>query len=162
MCAIGAHPDCQKGREITMNRLTVFGVIAIISAGVAGAHSNVQNAAVKARMDAMSGIAAEMKTLGQMAKGATAFNRGSARAAATAIAAHAAATPGLFMAEETDPKSEAKASIWVHFEDFAAKAGAMENAALGLSNSIDSTDDLGPAMQALGATCKSCHTTYRQ
>ena len=81
-------------------------------AGVAVAHTNVENAAVKARMAAMSGIGAEMKVIGLMAKGATAFDRDAARAAANAIAAHSAATPELFEAEETDPKSEAKALIW--------------------------------------------------
>lgn len=131
-------------------------------AGLAMAHTNVQNAAVKARMAAMIGIGAEMKIIGLMAKGTTTFDRDAARAAANAIAAHSAATPGLFEAEETDPKSEAKASIWANFDDFTSKAGELEAVALGLADSIDIADDLGPAMGALGATCKSCHTTYRQ
>ncbi|MEP2532458.1 cytochrome c [Shimia sp.] len=145
-----------------MKQLNLFVFGTLLIAGVAVAHTNVQNAAVKARMAAMSGIAAEMKTLGQMTKGATAFDRDAARAAANAIADHSAATPELFEAEETDPKSEAKALIWANFDDFTSKAGELEAVALGLANSIDSADDLGPAMSALGATCKSCHTKYRQ
>ena len=56
----------------------------------------VQNPAVKARMDGMSAIAENMKTLGQMAKGATEFDAAMARAAAATIAEQASATPGLF------------------------------------------------------------------
>ena len=134
----------------------------ILSAGLAAAHTGVKNAAVKARMDAMSGIGAEMKALGQMAKGAATFDVDSARASAAAIAHHAAATPNLFKANEDDPKSEAKSSIWANFDDFTAKAVAMETVALGLSASITKANDLGPAMGALGATCKSCHAAYRE
>jgi len=145
-----------------MKQLNLFALGAVMVAGVAVAHTGVQNVAVKARMDAMSGMGAEMKTLGLMAKGATPFDTGIARAAAKAIAEHAAATPGLFEAEETDPKSEAKAAIWTSFDDFTAKARELETVALGLADSISAAGDLGPAMVALGATCKSCHAAYRE
>ena len=145
-----------------MKRYNLTALAIVLSAGIAAAHTGVQNAAVKARMDAMSGIGAEMKILGLMSKGATAFDVDSARAAAAAIVAHAAATPGLFAAREDDPKSEAKPDIWENFDDFTAKAVELENLAMSLSTSIDQFDDLGPAMAALGATCKSCHAAYRE
>jgi cytochrome c556 len=68
----------------------------------------------------------------------------------------------LFEAEETDPKSEAKASIWTNFDDFTYKADELKAIAMGLGNSIDSADDLVQAMSSLGSTCKSCHAEYRQ
>jgi cytochrome c556 len=145
-----------------MKRLILFVFGTIMAAGIAVAHTNVQNAAVKARMAVMSGMGEEMKTLGLMIKGTTRFDMDAARAAANAIADHAAATPGLFEAEETDPKSEAKASIWTNFDDFSNKAVELKAVAMGLGNSIDSADDLVPAMSSLGATCKSCHAEYRQ
>ena len=140
-------------------------VIATMTLGLAGAaiaHSGVKNAAVKARMDAMSAIGAQMKTLGQMAKGAAAFDRDEARSAAAIIAKHAAATPVLFEANEDDPKSEAKPAIWLDFADFTAKSDDLKGVALKLSKSIGSAQDLGPAMKSLGDACKACHKTYRE
>ena len=137
-------------------------LIVVLSATIAAAHSGVQNKAVKARMDAMGDIAAEMKTLGLMANGAVGFDADVARDAAADIAHHAARTPALFKAEEDDPRSEAKPDIWSDFADFTAKSDALETVAFGLSTSIMTLDDLKPAMAALGATCKACHSAYRE
>ncbi len=145
-----------------LKQLNLIVLAAIFSAGIATAHSGVQNAAVKARMDAMSGIGAEMKTLGLMAKAESAFDAALARAAAAKIAEQAATTPGLFEADEDDLKSEAKPSIWTNFDDFTAKAVELETVAMGLSSSIASPDDLGAAVEALGAVCKACHGAYRK
>lgn len=136
--------------------------LALLVASAALAHNGVKNAAVMARMNAMSGIGAEMKTLGEMAKGAAAFDANTAQAAAAAIAKHAAKTPALFEAQEDDPKSEATPAIWTNFADFTEKAAAMETIALDLSKSISTPGDLGAALKALGDTCKACHTDYRQ
>lgn len=136
--------------------------IAFIAGTTALAHQGVQNAAVKARMDGMSAIAENMKTLGQMAKGATEFDAEVARSASASIAKHASETPGLFKANETDPKSEARPEIWSNFEDFTAKATELETIATGLSTSINDPSDLNAAMSALGANCKSCHSVYRE
>ncbi|WP_187431356.1 hypothetical protein ROLI_030330 [Roseobacter fucihabitans] len=136
--------------------------LALLVASAALAHNGVKNAAVMTRMNAMSGIGAEMKTLGKMAKGAAAFDANTAKTAAAVIAKHAANTPALFEAQEDDPKSEATAMIWTNFADFTEKAAAMETVALGLSKSISTPDDLGAALKALGDTCKACHTGYRQ
>ncbi|MEP2030614.1 MAG: cytochrome c [Paracoccaceae bacterium] len=139
----------------------VFG-IALVTATAALAHQGVQNPAVKARMDGMSAIAENMKTLGQMAKGATEFDAAIARTAAATLAEHASAAPELFEANETDPKSEARPEIWTNFEDFATKAVKLEAIATGFSTSINEPSDLNAAMSALGANCKSCHSVYRQ
>ncbi|MDP5221069.1 cytochrome c, partial [Ruegeria sp. 2205SS24-7] len=139
-----------------MKRKSIALGLLLATATAALAHQGVQNPAVKARMDGMSAIAKNMKTLGQMSKGATAFDAAIARSAAAAIAEHAAATPGLFEANETDPKSEARSEIWSNFEDFAMKATELETIAVGFSTSINDPTDLNAAMAALGANCKSC------
>ena len=145
-----------------MRRPIALTAITVTLAGAAFAHTGVKNAAVKARMDGMSAIAAEMKTLGQMAKGAIAFDAGMAKAAAANIAKHAAETPTLFEAEEDDPKSEAKAEIWENFADFTAKSDRLEALALELSLGIAVESDLATAMKSLGATCQACHKDYRE
>ena len=136
--------------------------LALVTATTALAHQGVQNPAVLARMDGMRAIADNMKTLGQMAKGATDFDAARARAAAASIARHAAATPQLFETQETDPKSEARPAIWSDFADFAGKATELEAIAIGLSTSIDDPADVKAAMAVLRANCKSCHSVYRE
>ena len=145
-----------------MNKRCIAAGVILATATAALAHQGVQNPAVKARMDGMSAIAENLKTLGMMARGATEFDAEAARAAAAAIATRAADVPGLFEANETDPMSEAKPAIWTNFEDFSAKASELENVAVGLSTSITTPEDLGPAMGSLGASCKSCHSIYRE
>ena len=136
--------------------------LSLVAATVALAHQGVQNPAVMARMNGMSAIAEHMKTLGQMSKGATAFDAEVARSAAAAIAEHAAEAPKLFEANETDPKSEARPEIWSNFEDFAAIATELETIAIGLSTSINDPADLTAAVRTLGANCQSCHSVYRE
>ena len=143
---------------------SIFTIIFMVFAlfGAALAHTGVKNAAVMARMDAMSEIGAQMKTLAQMAKGVIDFDQTAARAAAATISKHAAATPELFKAQEDDPMSEAKASIWDSYDDFIKMSHDLEQVARGLSTSIENTADIGPALKSLGATCLSCHKAYRE
>ncbi|MEP1611622.1 MAG: cytochrome c [Roseobacter sp.] len=145
-----------------MKRSTILLCATVLFAGAAFAHTGVKNAAVKARMDAMSGIGAEMKILGQMAKGVTTFDQKAAQAAAASIAKLAGVTPALFEANEDDPKSEAKAEIWTNFDDFVKLSRALEITATGLSASIGSKADVSLAMKSLGASCQACHKTYRE
>ena len=60
------------------NTYVVIGVI-LLTATAALAHQGVKNKAVMARMNAMSEIAKNTKTLGEMAKGATTFDAEAAR-----------------------------------------------------------------------------------
>ena len=137
-------------------------VISMLAASTALAHEGVKNPAVKARMDSMSAIAENVKTLSLMVKGDEAFDIENAQLSLSKIADHAAQTPALFEAQEDDPKSEAKDEIWSNFEDFSDEAFALETIALRLSTSISSTEDLGPALRELGASCKACHSMYRE
>lgn len=125
------------------------------------AHEGVTNMAVKMRMQAMSGIADNMKTLGQMAKGASAFDADVARLAAARIAAHAADTPELFKALETDPKSEALPLIWEQFDDFTRLSLTLEQVATEVADTLSQQADLRPALARMGETCKNCHRDYR-
>lgn len=133
-----------------------------LSLGVAAAtmaYADVSNPAVAARMEAMKDIGGSMKTLGDMAKGSVDFDAEAAQAALATVAESAAVLPALFEAQESDPESEAKPEIWTNWDDFVSKAEALEAAAAGAT--IASSDDIGPAMGALGGSCKSCHSEYR-
>ncbi|WP_417206710.1 c-type cytochrome [Antarctobacter sp.] len=136
--------------------------VLVISAAAALAHGGVKNPDVLKRMDSMKATGEAMKVLGNMAKGMAPFDAEAARAAATEVAEQAALTPVLFDTHATDPKSEAKAVIWQDFEDFTAKAEELESVALDVSTSLDSAEDLGPALAELGSACKACHSVYRK
>ncbi|WP_425050912.1 c-type cytochrome [Psychromarinibacter sp. S121] len=142
--------------------IRIASAAAILAATAAIAHSAVENEAVKARMDSMSTIGMNLKTLGDMAKGTTDFNADAANAAAAAIAEEAAMVPALFEPQEDDPESEALPAIWENWDDFTAKAGDLETAASDASGSIASVEDIGAAMQAIGPTCMACHRAYRE
>ena len=158
---------CELARFDELERLVKYrrGVVVLgmaLIASAAMAHQGVKNPAVMARMEAMSGVGAEMKTMGEMAKGARPFDADAARAAATRIAGYAAETPALFMAQEDDPKSEARAAIWDDFADFTAKASDMEQTATQYAGSIETLQDVQTALSALGKTCTACHKPYRE
>ena len=143
-----------------MLTLTFFAILALATTALA--HNGVKNAAVMARMNGMTAIAANLKTIGQMVKGKTQFNATTAKSAANAIAAHAADSSDLFRARETDPKSEAKDLIWQNYADFESKARDLETAALNAARSIEAKSDLAPALTAIATTCKACHKLYRE
>lgn len=137
-------------------------VAAFLVAGAAFAHQGVTNPAVKARMDSMSEIQENTKVLGSMAKGAISFDKERARTAASGIATQAARMPGLFEAEESDPLSEALPAIWTRFDDFVDKAADLERIAGEAADGMDTPQDLGSALAAIGSACKSCHQSYRE
>ena len=143
-------------------KLLTLPALALLVSLPALAHDGVQNPAVMARMEGMSGIAQSMKTLGQMSKGALDFDADIARKAAESAAQHAAMIPDLFAEPEDDPKSEALPAIWENFDRFSALAADLENAALTAAQTISAPGDLKAAMQSLGATCKSCHSEFRK
>jgi len=136
--------------------------LALATATAAVAHVGVKNPAVMERMHGMKEIGDNLKVLVAMNKGERPFDRDAAKAAAAAIADHAAQTPALFEAREDDPKSEAKPAIWENFADFTAKSNALETRARDLSTTLDSADALPQALLDLGQTCRDCHQSYRE
>lgn len=140
-------------------------VIAVLMTGLATAaiaHEGVQNPAVMARMEGMSAIAESLKVMGQMANGQTGFDADQARAAAAAIAGHAAEINTLFEPREDDPKSEALPVIWERFDDFSMLALELEDLARAASGSITTFDDLAPVLSGFARNCRACHATFRQ
>ncbi|MBU2866130.1 c-type cytochrome [Pacificibacter marinus] len=138
--------------------LTASAVLISLSIG-AVAHAEVENQAVADRMAAMKAIGGSMKTLGDMAKGATEFDVAVAQAAVDTLEAQSEALPALFEAQETDPESEAKPEIWTNWDDFVAKSNSLNAAAAAIT--ITDAASVGAALGAVGGSCKDCHSEYR-
>lgn len=139
----------------TKTALAALALVATTSFAVGYA----QNPDVQKRQEAMGIIGANMKSLTQMMKGEKDFSAEAAQAAVDAIAAKAAEVPALFETKASDPESDAADKIWDNFDDFTAKAKALETAAAGIT--ISSMEDIGGAMGAMGGACKACHTDYK-
>ena len=142
-------------------KLMTKGLIAglVLVAGVAFAKEGVQDPTVKARMDLMGTIAMNTKALGDMAGGKAPFDAAAATAAKDALVAASSDIAAKYEAQATDPVSEAKAEIWTNWDDFVAKAGALNAAATALD--VTSAETIGAGMGAVGGACKDCHSTYR-
>jgi cytochrome c556 len=117
------------------------------------------NPAVIARQELMKGIGADLQVIGRMAQGQAPFDAAAAEAARADLVARSAQTVALFEPEETDPASEALPEIWLAFDDFTQKAGALETAANALD--VSSLETLQAGLGAVGGTCRACHTSYR-
>lgn len=137
--------------------------IALIALGTAAlAHGGVKNKDVMARMEVMKTIGDQMKALGAMAKGQTAFDAGAANDALTEIAAQSAQIVAMFETRAEDPKSEALPAIWEDWDSFAKLAADAETTAEALAGTITAEADLAPALGTLSGACKACHSKFRQ
>lgn len=132
---------------------------ALIGAGMAHAEGEAADPTVKARIALMKTMGGSAKMLGEMASGKAPFDAAMAAEAKAALVAASADIAAKFETPATDPASEALPAIWTSWDDFVAKAGALNTAA----SAIDTTsaDTVKAGMAAVGGACKACHTAYR-
>ena len=137
--------------------ILIFGILAFNT----WAHTDTTDPIVKARMQAMKELAANMKHLAKVSRGSLPFETEAIVEIFTSIQSNASNTPELFSVYAMDPTSEAGTEIWENFEDFTKKAQSLESIAQELALSVNAKDQLQSAMMALGSSCKSCHSKYR-
>ena len=119
---------------------------------------------VKKRMDAMSDIGDQMKTIASMLKGEKQFDAGSLAASATTIADHARKIPHLFPEGSLKKPSEALPAVWLRWEDFAKLGSTMQSSAASLAEAAKSArnvEDIKGQIIAVGKSCKACHKDFR-
>ena len=109
---------------------------------------------------AMEMVGDAMKPLGAMAKKAAPFEAAAVKANATAIADNLKKAQGLFPAGSGGGESRAKPEIWTDAAGFEKGMKDAHAAAVALQ-AVSDEAAFGPALGALGATCKSCHDKYR-
>ncbi len=138
-------------------------VTAVLLCGVAWAHKGATGI-VKERMDVMSSIGANMKTIGEMLEGKTAFDGKRVEAAARAIAGHADQFHHLFPEGTNDKPSEALPVIWKDWDRFIKLAADLKKTSIVLAEtalSASDADDIRIAALLVAGTCKACHTDFR-
>ncbi|MEL7461340.1 MAG: cytochrome c [Pseudomonadota bacterium] len=130
----------------------------ILTATLALAHVGVKDPKVIAWMAGMKEMGAAEKSLARMARGQIAFDPGQAQAAMEVLAREAPQVVPLFETPADDPKSEALPAIWTAFDDFKAKAAALETAVA--AGDVSTPEALARTARAIGATCGACHDLY--
>lgn len=130
----------------------------VLVAGMAFA-ADATDPTVKARQDLMGANGAAAKALGGMAGGEVAFDAVAAEAAKAALVANSADIAASFKMQAEDPAAKAKAEIWTNWDDFAAKAKALNDAATALDAST--IEGVQAGMGAIGGACKACHMAYK-
>tara|TARA_Y100001970_G_C13818864_1_gene643781 strand:+ start:62 stop:499 length:438 start_codon:yes stop_codon:yes gene_type:complete len=145
---------------LTLTRLLILIFITISS--VALAHSGVRDKNVKERMMVMKEMANTTKIIGQMLKGKKSFDANEAKLALERLSSLSLKTPKVFTINASDPKSEAKPAIWDEFDEFTRLSKDLAETSILLAGSIDSIDDLRPALRGVASGCKACHSRYRE
>ena len=145
-----------------MKLFKMFTVVLITASSIVFAHSGVKDKNVKERMMLMKEMANNTKTIGQMLKGKTPFDANQAKLALERLSSLSLETPKVFKINASDPKSEARPAIWDEFDEFTRLSKDLAETSLILAGSIDSIDDLRPALKKVSSGCKACHSRYRE
>ena len=145
-----------------MKLFKMFTVVLITASSIVFAHSGVKDKNVKERMMLMKEMANNTKTIVQMLKGKTPFDANEVKLALERLSSLSLETPKVFKINASDPKSEARPAIWDEFDEFTRLSKDLAETSLLLAGSIDSIDDLRPALRGVSSGCKACHSRYRE
>jgi len=133
----------------------------VVAVSVAGAAVAVVAAeAFHERHMAMEAVGDAMKPLGAIAKKQAPFDAAVVKANATTIADSLKKASALFPAGSGGGESRAKPEIWTDAAGFEKGMKDAHAAAVALQ-SVSDEAAFGPALGALGSTCKGCHDKYR-
>jgi cytochrome c556 len=117
---------------------------------------------VKERMMVMKEMAGNTKIIGKMVKGKTSFDANQVKLALERLSALSLETPKVFTINATDPKSEAMPNIWDEFDEFTKLSKDLAETSIVLANSVETIEDLRPALKKVSSGCKACHSRYRE
>jgi cytochrome c556 len=136
-----------------------IGMAAFAAVSIAVAHDHATGI-VKERMDMMESMAKHMKAITERIKSKS--DLAGIKVDAEAIAAHAPHMVHLFLKGSMQKPTEARATIWQNWEDFEAKARALEIE----SNKLAKTDAsdfmaIEGRVRAVSQACGACHEKYR-
>jgi cytochrome c556 len=120
----------------------------------------VANDAFHDRHMAMEQIGDAMKPLGAIAKKQAPFDAAVVKAKATTIADNLKTAQALFPTGSGGGDSKARPEIWTDAAGF-EKAMKDAHAAAVALQAVKEEAAFGPALGALGASCKACHDKYR-
>ena len=115
------------------------------------------------RQEMMKKVGGAMGAIGAIVKGEKPFVAEVVKASLTTMVDVSKDFPNHFPAgSETGFETEATAKIWENPEDFKAKSAELAKVAEAQLAAMPTDQaSTGAVMKAVGATCSSCHETYR-
>jgi cytochrome c556 len=116
------------------------------------------------RQRLMKGHGASMGSIGDFLKYKLPYGSNHVAVHAKNIAEYATLIPAAFEKKITDGKTDAKPETWDSWDDFVAKANALNVAATELSAAAAGGDmrAMMPGVKAVGDACRNCHNDYRK
>jgi cytochrome c556 len=140
----------------SLSRICATLVVCLIATGFGSANADIiadRKAGFKRNADSMKVIAAAIRGGDYQ----TVINR------TDGIASWASKIPSYFPEGSDSGDTKARAEIWFEFDAFKAKAKANETAALTLVTAAKSGDQgaMMAGLKNLGASCKSCHSIFK-
>ena len=141
---------------------TLSAVIAVSATTAVFAHGGAMGI-VKERMDLMSAIGKNMKSVAAMVKGEAKFDPTAIETSAKSMAEHSTKINDLFPKGSLDKPTEALPSIWEDWDRFAQLSKDLETEANKLAEVATSGDKRAVMMQfaKIGKVCSTCHTNFR-
>lgn len=140
-------------------RAIVLTVAALLASQMAFADADAE---IAYRQGVMSSVGGHMKAIVTILKKGVhekdlAFH-------SAAMADLATIVPEIFPAGSGDGKTEALPDIWKKPDEFKKAVQEFVDAANGFDDAVSSGDNeqVGPAIQALGHSCKNCHDNFRE
>lgn len=137
--------------------------LSLVGTGLAVAHSGATGI-VKERMESMKEMGAEMKIIGSMFQGKTAFNAIRIEKAAGLIGGHAAKFEKQFPKGSDHKPTRALPLVWKDKSEFDAIGKNLKEAAAALAlkaRNAGSVGDVKAELIAVGQACKTCHKKFR-
>lgn len=117
---------------------------------------------IKYRQGVMGAVGGHMSAMAAILRNQVHFDQ--FRLHADAMADLADVVPHVFPEGSGDGKTEALPEIWEEPEDFESRLDDFVKAARGISAAAETGEmsEIGPAIDALGKSCKGCHDNYRE
>ena len=144
-----------------------FALVALVAIGFGLALVQAQeeeNPEIGYRQRLMKGQGASMGSIGDIMKYRMPNAGKHVEAHAKNIANYSSLIVEAFEKELTEGKTDAKPGIWQNWDDFVAKANALNAAGndLAMAAAGGDTRAMMPKVKALGDACRGCHNEYRK
>jgi cytochrome c556 len=127
-------------------------------------HAQEDEVFVQYRQKLMSGHGVSMGSIGDVLKNKLPNATEHVAVHARALAEYSKLIEVAFEKNVAAGATDAKPEIWQSWDDYVAKAKALEEAATKLADTAQGGDAqaMMPQVRALGDSCRNCHTSYRK
>jgi cytochrome c556 len=154
-----------KSVRIVVVSLSALALVVSIAGAVwATQQSEEEQALIKYRQTLMTGLRASMASIGDILKFRMPYSTKHIEVHARNIHTYASLIPDAFEQKLAEGLTDAQPVVWDSWDDFVAKAKALEEASAKLAEAAKGGEvrEVMPHVQGVGDACRGCHNTYRK